>query len=226
MNITELEETKKKAAFEAIKMIKPGMIVGLGTGSTSNYAIDFLGQKVKQGLKIKAVSTSFQSQQIAQSHGIELLFDVPKIDFAFDGADRADQNGNLIKGWGGALVREKIVAESALNFCIIIDSTKLISNFINQLIPIEIIPMAENLVRFNLQQMGAKVELRERNGKVFITDNQNIILDSVFSNISNLQDLNKKIKSLTGVVDHGLFLDLAKTIIIASHDTGLEIKTF
>ena len=177
--------SKQRAAEHAVQFIKDGMTVGLGTGSTSAFAIDAIGKKVQQGLSIKAVASSLRSEEQAQSLGITLLpfFEVQTIDVYIDGADEVNKDLHLIKGGGGALLREKILAYHSKQFIVITDSSKQVDFLGKFLLPVEIIPFAKELTIKKLQSLGCTTRQRMHNNEAYITDNNNFIVDYDFKKI-------------------------------------------
>jgi ribose 5-phosphate isomerase A len=210
---------KRLAGEEAVNSIEPGMVIGIGTGSTSAYMTHALARRLRQGLTIAgAVPTSQATMQLAAQLGIPLTsLDVhPELDLAIDGADEIDPRLFLIKGGGGALLREKIVATAARRFVVIGDSTKLVSKLGSAApLPVETVPFAATPVQLRLERLGARVQLRQRGGKPFVTDNSNVILDCFFANgIDDPQALEARIRAIVGVVETGLFLHMAERAII------------
>ena len=223
-----ITNAKKKAAKEAIKHVENGFIIGLGSGSTVAFAIAALGEKIKkEKINIIAIPTSYQSFLLAVKYGIRIttLDENPNIDLTIDGADQIDEQLNLIKGMGGALLREKVVALASKNNIIIADETKKVKKLgdDNHPVPIEVLPFALTQVNTKLVELGGKSLLRQGTGKVgpIITDNGNVILDSVFGSINNPNDLNTRIKMMTGVIETGLFLDTTNIIYIGT-STSVE----
>ena len=214
---------KKNAAERAVELIKDGMTVGLGSGSTASYAIANIGERVKRGLKIKAVASSLKSETLAKSLMIP-VFDpsqIDSIDIAIDGADEVDTTGNLIKGGGGSLLREKIIAFGSKAFHVIVDDSKLVERLGNRApVPVEITPFAAGLTMRHLQQLGCDPVMRRSNGKKFITDNGNLIADCSFEEISEPAWLDVKIKMIPGVVETGLFSSKIVTSIFVASPTG------
>ena len=209
-----IKNAKKNAAKEAVKHVEDGFVVGLGSGSTVAYAIKELGEKVKnKNLDICGIPTSYQSFLLATKSGVKIttLDEHPIINLTIDGADQVDIHLNLIKGMGGALTREKIVALSSKTNIIIADESKKVKNLgdNNHPIPIEVIPFALSQVKNKIKQISGKTILREGSGKVgpVITDNGNVILDSFFGSIKQPIELSKLLKMITGVVETGLFID-------------------
>jgi len=229
LEISWKEKAKKAAALEAVKHVRDGFIVGLGSGSTAAYAIAEIGRKIREEeIEILGIPTSTQAFYQAIKHGIPIttLDEHPTVDLTIDGADQIDRNLNLIKGMGGALTREKIVAASSKKVIIIADETKLVEKLGENKhpIPIEIIPFAAKLVASKIGELGGIPKLREEaKGKVgpVITDNGNYILDATFSQIENPFELNNKLKLITGVVETGLFLKLAHKAILGKKDGKL-----
>jgi ribose 5-phosphate isomerase A len=214
---------KQQAAYRAVEFVEPGMVVGLGEGSTAIWAVRRIGELYKLGeLKgIVGIPASLNIEQEAQKLGIPLvtLEDRPAIDLTIDGADEVDPQLNLIKGGGGALLREKIVAQASKREIIVVDESKLVDRLgTNWAIPVEVIPFGwKSQVSF-LESLGAEVTRRERNGAVFQTDQGNVILDCKFGPIADAHKLAAEIKSRTGIVEHGLFLNLATDVIVANAD--------
>ncbi|CDG38416.1 MULTISPECIES: ribose-5-phosphate isomerase RpiA [Asaia] len=221
-------ELKREAATHAIAYIEDGMAVGLGTGSTAKFMIDALGERVRrEGLKIRAIPTSEASAAQAQSLNIPItnFADDPYLDVAIDGADEV-QTGSLflIKGRGGALLREKIVAVSARKFIVIVDESKIVADLGTHMpVPVEIIPWGWERVENLLRQTGAKscTPRRNEDGSLYMTDNHNIIIDCDYERIENPRGLADRIISITGVVDHGLFLDITTEVLVAG-GSGLQ----
>ncbi len=218
MNIKE--EEKKNAAKEASLLVKDGQTIGLGTGSTVNYLIEALSKrKDNEKFSIKAVPTSNSTADYAQRFGIQLttLFENPELDIGIDGADQVDPNLNLIKGLGGALTREKIVASASRQFVIIIDESKMTEKLGEaQVLPVEVIPFSIPTVTRKLEKLGGKPILRivKGNNDPYVTDNSNQILDVNFCPISNPRELETKIKMIPGVVEHGLFIGMANALYV------------
>lgn len=212
-------DLKEAAAKEAVKHVKDGMVVGLGSGSTASIAIRLLGDKVKEGWKLVGIPTSSESETLGRSVGITIgeLKDYPEVDLTIDGADEVDPELDLIKGLGGALVREKIVASATKTEIIIVDESKLVG-YLGQKcpLPIEIVKFASESTMRRLQKFGCVPTLREKNGLVFITDNGNLIADCRFKRIDNPAKMESDLNLVPGVVDNGLFVGLADKVIVAS----------
>lgn len=213
---------KQRAAIEAAQLIKEGMTVGLGTGSTSAFAIDAIGERVQQGLSITAVASSTRSEEQAGKAGIRLISfsEVDAIDIYIDGADEVDQELNLIKGGGGALLREKILAFHASQFIVIVDESKLVEHLGKFLLPVEIVPFAMELTLRQLQKLNCTITIRRENGQPYITDNGNMIIDCDFKKIENVSALHDAINSIPGVVENGLFTSSMVHKLIVGYENG------
>lgn len=223
-----VEDAKRRAAIEATKNVKDNLIIGLGSGSTAAYAIEEIGRKVREeGLRILGVPTSYQSLLLAIKFGIPTtsLYEHPSIDLTIDGADQIDPELNLIKGMGGALTREKIIAAASKRLIIVADERKLTDKLgKGQLLPVEIIPFAEPIVVKRVKELGGKPYLREvRKDIPYITDNGNFILDVDFGAIEDPECLNRKLKMIPGVVETGLFINMAHTAYIGTKKTVEKI---
>jgi ribose 5-phosphate isomerase A len=216
----EQEEMKNRAAKKAVEYIEDGMIVGLGTGSTVEYALQSLSEQIKKGLKIQGIPTSLRTKKSAIKYSIPLIeldekiFD---IDITIDGADEVDSNLCLIKGGGGALTREKIIAYHSKKLIIIIDENKITKGLgIDFALPVEVTKFAWQATMKSLENLGCTAELRTITGEPYITDNQNYIIDCDFGRIDDPAELEKEINMIPGVVENGLFIDLATEIIVGS----------
>lgn len=218
---------KKKAAAEAaIDLVKDGMIVGLGTGSTANHAIEGLGRRVGAGLRIKGVATSKATEQLARKVGIPIttLEEVGEVDLTIDGADEVDPSFNLIKGMGGALLREKIVAFASKQEVIIVDDSKLVEVLGKKSpLPVEVLPFGHTKTRDALESLGCKASLKGGSAP-FLTDNGNLIYECRFEGIEDAEMLEAEIDLIPGVVESGLFIDLATTVVVASAQ-GVEVRS-
>jgi ribose 5-phosphate isomerase A len=224
----QTDHLKREAALEAIKHVKEGFVVGLGSGSTAAYAIEALGERDRmENLRILGIPTSTQAFQLAVKQGIPIttLDEHPFVDVDIDGVDQVDENLNLIKGMGAALAREKIVAAASRLNVIVADVSKRVRILgeNSQAVPVEIIPFANMLVRQRIEALGGKPVTRESRGKLgpVITDNGNMILDSVFGEIKDPAGLEKQLKMIPGVVETGLFIGLADIVYLAT-SSGIE----
>ena len=214
--VKDLEKEKELAAKEAVKFIRDNQIVGLGTGSTAKYAVKEIGDMVKKGLKIKGVPTSDKTKELANTLNIPLI-DINEIDFidiTIDGADEFTSDRILIKGGGGALLKEKIVASMTKEEIIIADSSKLVDRLGKFPLPIEVIPFAANYVMRELTKIQGIGKIRIKDNSTFITDEGNYIIDTDFGIISDPAHLSNYLNNIVGVVAHGLFINLAKKVIV------------
>lgn len=209
-------------------MIKSGMKLGLGTGSTAALAIEELGIRVREeGLDVTGVPTSFASERLARQHGISVstLDETPELDLAFDGADEVDADMTLIKGRGAAQTREKIVAAQAARFVVLVDESKMVTRLGTKFpLPVEIVPMAAAPVMNVLRSLGAQPELRmgaKKDGPV-VSDQGLWILDGMFDEITDARNVNEILLNTPGVVDHGLFIDMATDVLIGKSDGSVE----
>ncbi|MGH4120372.1 ribose-5-phosphate isomerase RpiA [Clostridium sp.] len=214
-------DCKKRAGEKAVEFIKDGMIIGLGTGSTVYHTIVKLSEKVKEGLNIKAVSTSSSTTQLAQQLGITVIpFDkVDYIDLTIDGADEVDILLNGIKGGGGALLYEKLVATSSRKVIWVVSENKMVQSLGKFPLPIEVVPFAYHQILNRLKELKLNPVIRRYNDDYYITDGQHYIIDLFIQKIENPYALEKMIKLIPGVVDTGLFLNIANTIIIGRENT-------
>jgi len=217
-----LEEAKRRAAEEAVKLVEDGMVVGLGTGSTAAYFIEALGRRVKEGLRVKGVPTSFQAYLKALEVGVPTvrLEEVTTIDLAVDGADEVDLALNLLKGMGAALAREKVVDSMALQLVVVVDETKVVRRLGEKKpVPVEVLPFAYSYVAKKLRELGGEPRLRMagevKDGPV-VTDNGNFILDARFPPIQRPAELEEEIKRIPGVVEVGIFTGLARKVFVGS----------
>jgi ribose 5-phosphate isomerase A len=224
---TQQDTWKRLAGEAAANLIEDGMVLGLGTGTTATQMIYAIGRRMQEGLRITgAVATSKTSEELARKLGIPLtdLDTHPLLDIAIDGADEIDGQLRLIKGGGGALLREKIVASSARRFIVIGDATKQVAQLgRNTPLPVEAVPFAATPVSKRLEALGASVRLRRSGDSVFFTENCNVILDCFFAGgIVDPTDLNAHIRRIVGVVEIGLFLNMAERAIIGGPE-GVKV---
>jgi len=221
------EQEKEAAGRAAAKLVRDGDIVGLGTGSTAYFTVVALGERVKAGLKIIGIPTSLQTADLARAVGIPLttLDEHPEIDITIDGADEVDPNLNLIKGGGGALLREKVVASVTRKMVVVADSGKIVSALGKFPLPVEVISFARTVVEKKVVALGGVPKLRTRpDGSPFLTDNGNEILDCSFGTIADPAALARELNGLPGVVEHGLFIGLAKLALVGRGDRVEELR--
>jgi|KBSMisStandDraft_5_1062788.scaffolds.fasta_scaffold00069_21 ribose 5-phosphate isomerase A len=213
---------KQISAEAAVNYIEDGMTVGLGSGSTVYWAIQKLGEQVKAGLKIRAVPSSASTEKQARELGIPIVgFDeIQEFDLDIDGADEVDAGRNLIKGGGGALLREKILAYNSRTFIVIIDESKFSAQLGRAKLPVEVVPFGHELIVKKMEMLGSVPQIRIKEGKTFITENGNLIIDCKFPTIENAWDLHRKIIQLPGVVETGLFPGKMVTKVIVGFENG------
>jgi len=224
------EDAKKRAAIEAVKHVKNDQIIGLGSGSTAAYALQEIGKLIRQKRwRILGVPTSHQAFLLAVDCGIQLttLDEHPELDLTIDGADQIDPNLNMIKGMGGALAREKIVASASKQNVIVADETKLVKKLgDNHPVPVEVLPFAATTTISKIQEAGGKPVIRIGTGKVgpVVTDNGNFILDVWLEKIDNPQELEARLKSVSGVVETGLFVGVADLVYVGTRDSVKRLQ--
>jgi ribose 5-phosphate isomerase A len=219
------DHAKELAAAKSLDFIEDGMTLGLGTGSTATRFIKLLGERVKRGLKVRGIPTSNASKELAESLSIPIVTfqEFPEIDVAIDGADEIAPGLALIKGGGGALLIEKIVASASKRFIIIADSSKLVPHLGKFPLPVEVIPLAAPVVAKKLLDQGIPSTIRRANtGAQFITDRGNLILDCRCGEILDPDALAASIRRIAGVVEHGLFLHMAERALVSD---GTEVTT-
>ncbi|WP_339060938.1 ribose-5-phosphate isomerase RpiA [Tepidibacillus marianensis] len=218
---------KQIAGEKAVEYVKDGMVLGLGTGSTVYWTIQKLGQMVKEGLQIKGIPTSIQTETIAKELNIPLLdfSEIEKIDLTIDGADEIDDNLNLIKGGGGALLREKIVASASERMIVVADESKVSKVLGSFPLPVEVTRFGwENTMR-RITKLGGQPTLRMSEGQTYITDNGNYILDCKFERIKDPAQLNTDLNLIPGVVENGIFPNMADMIIVGMNNGELKVST-
>ncbi|WP_422081980.1 ribose-5-phosphate isomerase RpiA [Ulvibacterium sp.] len=226
MKSANAEHEKKIAAIQSVSLVKNGMVVGLGSGSTAVHMIRKLGEEVGKGLSIKGVPSSEKTAQLAKDLGIALisLEKAGKLDINIDGADEFDPQFRLIKGGGGALLWEKILAHNAKLNVIIADSGKKVNALGKFKLPLETIPLATPTIRAQLIEMGLKPVIRKRDGKTFRTDENNCILDVDIFGVKDIDRLNRTLIEMPGVVETGLFLKTTDLIIMGQGDETLFLR--
>jgi ribose 5-phosphate isomerase A len=220
-------QEKEAAARASLRFVKDGQVVGLGTGSTAAYFIRLLGEEVKNGLRVRGIPTSDRSRELAVSLGIPLitLDDCQEIDVTVDGADEVDPQLRLIKGGGGALLREKIVASATRQMIVVADASKQVQRLGKFPLPVEVIRFAQALVAKRIAALGADVELRrDAEGSAYLTDENNHILDCRFGEIRDPDRLARELSEMPGVVEHGLFIGMASVALFARGSEIVELK--
>ena len=218
---------KEAAARASLDFVGDGQVVGLGTGSTAALAVRLLGERVRAGLRIRGVPTSVRTKELAVSVGIPLttLDLIAAVDVTIDGADEIDPALTLVKGGGGALLREKIVASASRRLVIIADSTKQVPVLGRFPLPVEVIPFAQTLVSARISELGASVRLRvDAGGEPYVTDERHYILDCSFGRIPDPPALAGELDGIPGVVEHGLFVDMAYVALIGKGSTVIELR--
>jgi ribose 5-phosphate isomerase A len=219
-----MSDKKKAAAEKAVEMVKDGMIVGLGTGSTAQYAIEAVGRKVAAGMKIRAVATSVNTEREAAKAGIPVidLGEAGIVDITIDGADEVDPAMDLVKGMGGALLREKMVAYYSKQEVIMVDDSKIVQRLgTKSPLPIEVTAFGHRRTRDSLRELGCEPALKGGD-KPFLTDNGNVIYNCAFQGIEDAYTLEDALHRVPGVVETGLFLGLATKVVVAG-DKGVEV---
>jgi ribose 5-phosphate isomerase A len=226
-NLMANDQEKEAAARASLRFVKDGQIVGLGTGSTAAYFIRLLGEQVAKGLRIRGIPTSVRSAELATGLGIPLttLDECPAIDVTVDGADEVDPELRLIKGGGGALLREKIVASATKQLVIVADATKRVPVLGRFPLPVEVIKFAQAVVVNRIAALGAEVGLRRgTDGSPYLTDENNYILDCRFGQIPDADELARRLSDMPGVVEHGLFIGMARVVLVANGDEIVELR--
>jgi len=221
------DQEKEAAARASLRFVKDDQVIGLGTGSTAAYFIQLLGEQVKNGLRIRGIPSSDRSREQAAGLGIPLttLDECPEIDVTVDGADEVDPQLRLIKGGGGALLREKIVASATKYYVIITDATKRVPVLGKFPLPVEVIKFAQAVVKKKIEALGAQVELRRAaDGKPYLTDENNHILDCRFGQIPDADRLARQLSDMPGVVEHGLFIGMASVVLVANGSEIVELR--
>ena len=228
MSSSPVDVLKQAAAEAAASRVVSGTVVGLGTGSTAIHAVPALGRRLRSGelRDIRAVATSFQSTMLARELGIRLvdLDEIERIDIAIDGADEVAPDLTLIKGGGGAQTREKIIAALAVDFTVVVDEAKLVDRLgSTRAVPVEVLPFAVGPVSRAIQRLGGQPELRmavKKAGPV-VTDQGNLLLDVRFAEIADPARLERDLKMIPGTLENGLFVGLARRVLVASLDQGV-----
>jgi ribose 5-phosphate isomerase A len=221
------DQEKEAAARASLRFVKDGQVVGLGTGSTAAFFIKLLGEQVKNGMRVRGIPTSVRSRDLALSLGIPLVTfdDVQEIAVTVDGADEFDPQLRLIKGGGGALLREKIVASASRELVIVTDESKWVKVLGKFPLPVEVIPFAQALIAKRISALGADVRLRrDANGQPYVTDEKHLILDCAFGEIRDPDGLARQLSDMPGVVEHGLFIGMATVVLMAKGNEVIELR--
>ncbi len=220
------EEIKKNTGIYAADLVKQNMVIGLGTGSTVYWLLQELGKRIEQGLQITVVPTSRQTEQLAKEAGLPVtdLDTVPGLQLTIDGADEIDPGGQMIKGGGGALLQEKIVASASAELIIIADNSKLVQQLGKFPLPVEVIPFGYKQVEQKIMQseICKSVTLRKNNDKPFITDHHHYILDCAYEKIEDAVSLNNSLHNIPGVVETGLFINMTSRAIVGYANGRIE----
>ena len=214
-------------ARQASEMVSDGMTLGLGTGRAASMFVRAIASRVKDGLNVRGVPTSRATESLAQSLGVPLasLAEIDRLDLDVDGADEVDPKLNLIKGHGGALVRERVVASRSNKFVVLVGEEKLVPHLgAKREVPVECVPFAVPVVNRELRELGAEANLRETRHGVFKTDNDNYILDARFDRIDDPQALELRIDRLPGVVDSGLFVQMADLVLVQAGEQTQRLE--
>jgi ribose 5-phosphate isomerase A len=214
------DELKKEAACFAAELAASGMVLGLGTGSTAQYALEHLAEMIRSGSlrQVVGIPSSLRTENAARSLGIPLagLDSHPLIDLTIDGADEVDPELNLIKGGGGALLREKVLAQASRRNVIVVDESKLSERLgVNWPLPVEVVPFARAAEERFLQSLGAEVSIRSKDGRTVLTDQANLLLDARFGPMADPGRIAARLNERAGIVEHGLFIGLAHDVIVA-----------
>jgi len=220
-------DPKKVAGEHAATLVRSGQVVGLGTGSTAVHAVRALGRRRKEeGLEIYGVPTSVETEREARALGIPItsLDEHPKVDITIDGADEVDPHLTLIKGRGGALLREKIVAQATRRVVIICDTSKVVSKLgVKTPLPVEVLRFGWMATRTHLERLKAKARLREKDGSPFVSDNGNYIIDCQFRGIGDPDQLEEDVNTIAGVVENGLFVNIADLVVVGQKDGTVKL---
>ena len=212
-----VDDQKRAAAGKALELVQDGMLVGLGSGTTSRFFVEGVGRMVAGGARIRGVPTSRETAELAAQLGIPIVTElVGQIDLAVDGADEVDGSLNLIKGRGGALFREKLVAAAAKRFVVVVDESKMVEKLGQGVLPVEVLPFLWRTTAERLLGLGVTLVLRGGEETPYVTDNGNVILDlSIDGGVKDAAGLATVLKQVLGVVEHGLFIDMTDTVIVA-----------
>ena len=223
--MSEQDELKRAAAEKALELVRDGMLIGLGSGSTANFFTQGLGRLVSEGMKVRGVPTSRATAELAAANGIQIVTElIGQIDLTVDGADEVEQSLNLIKGRGGALFREKVVAAASKRFVVVVDESKVVKQLGVGVLPVEVLPYLWRSTAHRVASVATSLTVRGGEEAPYITDNGNLILDLVIEGgIADAPGLAGELKAMTGVVEHGLFIGLTDTVIVAGPDGPLVV---
>lgn len=222
------DEEKEAAGRAAAKLVRDGDVVGLGTGSTAYFAVVALGERVKAGLKMVGIPTSIKTGDLAREVGIRLttLDEHPAIDITIDGADEVGPKLNLIKGGGGALTREKVIATASKKMVVVADSSKVVAMLGKFPLPVEVIAFARTVVENRIVSLGGSPKVRKKaDGSFYVTDNGNQILDCSFGEIEDPAALARVLSDTPGIVEHGLFIGIAKMALVGKGGAVEELRS-
>ena len=224
--LTEQDDLKRAAAEKALELVRDGMLVGLGSGTTARYFTEGLGRAVADGMKVRAVPTSRATAEIAASNGIAVVEEiVGQVDLTVDGADEVDASLSLIKGRGGALFREKLVAAASKRFVVVVDESKVVERLGVGVLPVEVLPFLWRTTAVRLAGLCSGLKVRGGEEEPYMTDNGNLVLDLSFEEgIADAAALGSSLKAVTGVVEHGLFIGMADECIVGGPD-GPKVLT-
>jgi ribose 5-phosphate isomerase A len=222
--VTEAEALKRAAAERALELVRDGMLVGLGSGTTASFFVAGLGRRVAAGLSVTGLASSERTAQLASASGVPTAREIDRpLDLAVDGADEIDPERNLLKGRGGALFREKMIALNAERFIVVADSSKLVDRLGEGVVPVEVLPFLWRQTAARLAALGATWTLREEDGRAYVTDNGNLIVDLRFvARIQDPEGLATDMRKIPGVLEHGLFWNIATGCIVAGTE-GITI---
>jgi ribose 5-phosphate isomerase A len=215
-----IDDLKRAAADKALELVQDGMLIGLGSGTTARFFTDGVGRLVADGMKLRAVPSSRETSELAATLGIPIVTEIiGHIDLTVDGADEVDPGLNLIKGRGGALFREKLVAAASKRFVVVVDESKMVKELGVGVLPVEVLPFLWRTTAERLTALGVSLTVRGGEEQPYITDNGNLILDvMVDGGIRNPGDFGVELKKTTGVVEHGLFVGMTDTVIVANEE--------
>jgi ribose 5-phosphate isomerase A len=218
--LSEQDALKGAAAEKALELVRDGMLLGLGSGSTARYFTEGVGRLVAEGMKLRCVPTSRATAELAAANGIPIITElIGSIDLTVDGADEVDPTLNLIKGRGGALFREKVVAAASKRFVVVVDASKTVQQLGVGVVPVEILPFLWRSTAERLVSLGASLTVRGGEERPYVTDNGNMILDlTIHGGIADAPGLADAIRRTIGVVEHGLFIGMTDTCIVAGPD--------